>query len=476
MGFGASLDLDAERALVGAPYLDAFSGAAYVFELQAGGWAQVAKLVASDPAPDDGFGQAVSLDGERALVGASGDDTLAVNSGAVYVFERHAGAWVQTAKLPPGGTSIFFGMSVSLEGDRALIGSLQGAFVFELQGGAWVRTADLLASVPPGTPQGWAVSLSHARALVGSPLADSAHVFELHGNAWVETAELVAGSTSTYYFGGSVSLEGDRALIGDRQEMDLGSGLGTAHVFDYVAGSWIESAVLVPTDPDPFKLFADCVALRGDRALVGAPGDHDSVIQPGAAYLYEASGGSWTQVAKLAPAAPEGGEVFGDAVALGEGRALVGAWGADVGGAAFLIDVSHASDALQASPSRASLGLGGTQTFALNAGPGLQGQVFWLLGSLSGTAPGIPVGGGLVLPLNPDAYLVFGVLHSNLPPLDNSLGLLGPTGQASAAFGLPPGTDPSLAGLTLHHAYAVLDLGSLTPLACSNPVALHLVP
>ena len=95
-----------------------------------------------------------------------------------------------------------------------------------------------------------------------------------------------------------------------------------------------------------------------------------------------------------------------------------------------------------------------------------------LLGSLSGTTPGIPIG-LLVLPLNPDAYLTFTLTSPNTPPLGNSLGLLDAFGEAAASFTIPPGSSPALAGLTLHHAYVVF--GPMVVFA-SNPVPLRLVP
>ena len=51
--------------------------------------------------------------------------------------------------------------------------------------------------------------------------------------------------------------------------------------------------------------------------------------------------------------------------------------------------------------------------------------------------------------------------------------LLGPSGTASAGITVPP-TSPSIAGLTLHHAFGVFDSGVLV--FVSNAQALTLVP
>ena len=73
--FGTSVSLSGDRALVGARSDDdkgAGSGSAYVFDLQPDGstWYEAAKLTANDGDRNDGFGRSVSLSEDRALVGA----------------------------------------------------------------------------------------------------------------------------------------------------------------------------------------------------------------------------------------------------------------------------------------------------------------------------------------------------------------------------------------------------------------------
>jgi surface protein len=49
-------------------------------------WTEQAKLYANDPASSDNFGISVSLYGNTALIGASGDDDKGSDSGKVYMF------------------------------------------------------------------------------------------------------------------------------------------------------------------------------------------------------------------------------------------------------------------------------------------------------------------------------------------------------------------------------------------------------
>jgi hypothetical protein len=126
--FGSGLDLRGERVAVGAHGIRSTElGAAYLFEKQGGGnWLEVAKLVASDPRQNHGFGWSVALGDQRCVVSALSDDDQGINAGAAYVFERQAnGAWPEVAKLKAsdGATRGRFGAAQAQDGDRGLFGA-----------------------------------------------------------------------------------------------------------------------------------------------------------------------------------------------------------------------------------------------------------------------------------------------------------------------------------------------------------------
>ena len=116
---------------------------------------------------------------------------------------------------------------------------------------------------------------------------------------------------------------------------------------------------------------------------------------------------------------------------------------------------------------------GGTQNWCVNAGPAHAGKAYWILGSLTGTSPGIPLG-GVLLPLNFDAYTLFTITNPNVVPMVNSFGFLDLDGQAAAAFLLPPAINPMLIGLHADHAYGVIQGAGAA--GVSNPVGLDFLP
>ena len=108
------------------------------------------KLTASDGAANDFFGFSVSLSGDRALVAAIRDDDLGTDSGSAYVFERQGdGTWLEVAKLTAsdGAAVDYFGVSVSLSGDRALVGACCDDDLGDNSGSAYIFT-DLPQPIP----------------------------------------------------------------------------------------------------------------------------------------------------------------------------------------------------------------------------------------------------------------------------------------------------------------------------------------
>ena len=176
------VSLSGDTALIGAALDDdngVDSGSAYVFIRTGTTWTQQAKLLASDGQAGDQFSRwAVSLDGDTALIGAEGDDDNGVDSGSAYVFIRTGTTWTQQAKLlaSDGATQDYFGNSVSLSGDTALIGAENdddkginsgSAYVFTRTGTTWTQQQKLLTSDGAAGDQfGYPVFLSGDTALI----------------------------------------------------------------------------------------------------------------------------------------------------------------------------------------------------------------------------------------------------------------------------------------------------------------------
>lgn len=497
--FGRSIDADAVTIVIGAtPDISTGTGAVYVFESPTGTWVEVAKLTPSDGTAGDSFGDHIRLDGDRMIVGAPRHNSLGVDAGAAYVFERIGSTWTEVQKLTAsdGAAGDFFGSTVELQGDLILVGSHldddQGSdsgsvYVFDRAGGVWGETAKLTASDGAAADHfGKELALDGQLALIGAPrdstsagsYAGSCYVFDRNLGSWLQKAKLNASDAAGHdAFGTSIDLEGEVAVIGAFRNDDQGSSSGSAYMFRRIApGLWSEDQKLLPSDGDTGDWFGSSVAIKGSRLLIGAHKDEGSIIDIGASYVFENKCGSWEQESKIAASDGQAGDVFGGPAVLLEEGAVLAARGVDnFTGAAYTFGFdTPSSPTLTGCPESISVATGGTQAFALNAGTSHASKTYLLLGSASGTSPGIEINGEH-LPLQVfDSYFLFTVNSLNQGPFQNTLGILSSTGTATASLTVPIGY-PSLAGLTLHHAYVVFNPNQTVALA-SNATPLQLVP
>ena len=90
--FGRAVDIYSNVVLVGAEgrsYFDEFrAGAAYIFtEVNRNEWVKQTAMVSDGPRQDEAFGQAVAIDGNNMLIGASGSTTgLGARTGKAFLF------------------------------------------------------------------------------------------------------------------------------------------------------------------------------------------------------------------------------------------------------------------------------------------------------------------------------------------------------------------------------------------------------
>ncbi len=283
--FGYSVAVDGDTVLVGAYQDDdeendsEDSGSAYIFTKpnSSGGWAdwdpmkdtETAKLTASDGADDDWFGVSVALDGNTAVIGASGDDDKGIDSGSAYVFVKPSGAWAdgnETDELTAsdGEAQDNFGYSVAVGVDTVEVS------------GAEVEVATVVVGAYQHDP-------IDPHSDPDSPLylldAGAAYVFTRDsGGVWDGGEKLTADDGDALdYFGYSVAVDVDTVVVGAYGDDDNGSASGSAYVFTRDSnGEWSQKKKLTDEDGEAGDWFGYSVAVdtAGHTALVGAGSAH----------------------------------------------------------------------------------------------------------------------------------------------------------------------------------------------------------
>jgi hypothetical protein len=284
-GFGASVSMDGDRLLVGAPRAQVDgnpAGAAYVFERVDGAWVHSWKLTATYPESSSRFGKAVALSGDYALVGAYFEDAVGNNSGAAYIFKRtDGGSWVLDTRLDPvspaAGDS--FGRSVGLIGDVAMIGSpgdddvgnaAGSVSVYRRTGDEWTFEQKVYADNPQEYDNvGRYLATDGQRIVSRVQGMYSAYtvVFAYDGVTWAEEDRLSVTPRPYHPY----AISGDLLLAADAEaDVDFYDEAGRVVVHRYLGGTWTIEQALTTAFPTAEGHFGSSVYTDGTTILVGS--------------------------------------------------------------------------------------------------------------------------------------------------------------------------------------------------------------
>ena len=422
--FGLGLTWYGDELLVGAPDINSIptdDGRVYRFQDDgAGNWVQIGQLLAPDANGIGGFGGSLFVHDDQLFVIDRVHSQVNAFEGAVYVFDRAGDDWSFLQKLRPSDGVGFelFGSGLAAEGDRLVVGAIlaEQAYAFDQQSdGTWTE-AQILTG-PTATLQsffGASAVIGDGTLFVGAYRTSLTNtwegvveVFEHDGTQWQATQTLIdSDPVDRGSLGFHVSYDEGRLVAGTTSgpsDLDLGQVL----IFEDVAGSWAETARLSRTITNRMDRFGYHSVIDGDLLLVGAPGYAPFTDSPGFVQSYSLSG--------LACA-----------------------------------DLVPDTEVLPAST-------GGVQTLTLDAGPENAGDLFVLVGSLSGVYRGARVG-SLRVPLDVDGYTL-AILRGAEVPLSTVMGVLDAQGQATVTVTVGP-NDAELGPLVVRHAYLRIDQGT----------------
>ncbi len=320
------------------------------------------RIKASDPDPFDGFGIAVSIRGDLALVGAFLDNQNGADAGAAYLFQWDGTVWGETQKLgaSDGTSDSWFGFTVTVADEVALIGALQHdhdgksgngpvyAFLQDEDGGGWEEIQELMPrDGAPGDGFSFSIALSGDTAVIGAPAHDdnginsgSVYVFGFDGAVWVQEQELIASNpTFSDGLGLSVAVSGVVIVAGspghdgvDPKNAICDSGAAYVFRYDEKAKAWEEEAKLTASDAVCGSYFGEGVAVSGDVVFVGAPIDkNDNGPDAGSVYVFrfDSKSSEWIEQQKLLASDGLPGDQFGRTLAMDDDLAVIGAPFAD---------------------------------------------------------------------------------------------------------------------------------------------------
>jgi FG-GAP repeat len=288
----------------------------------------IASIKASNAKKDDQFGFMVALSGDgntlavsstaedSAAKGVNGNqaDHSAINSGAVYIFARNGGSWVQQAYLKASNTkaSNQFGSSLALSND-----------------------GNTLAVGAAGEGSS-AAGIDGDQADTSMPGAGAVYVFARTGSTWSQQAYVKASNTGEKtdgdQFGYSIALSGDGNTLaaGAISEDSAATGIngnqadnsadsaGAVYVFTRADAKWSQQAYVKSWNTTVRgSLFGYSVGLSGNGNTL-AVGAYDEERGRGAAYIFNRTGSTWAQQIRLQASNAEEGDSLGCSISISD--------------------------------------------------------------------------------------------------------------------------------------------------------------
>jgi hypothetical protein len=358
--FGTSLAMSGNWLAVGVPLDDPNGvlerGSVSTFERVDGAWHPRGKVLAPDGQEGDLFGSSVGLSGNRLVVGAVLDDQgLNSDIGAAYLFEHDGTTWNPVQKFDAGAQAFYrdnYGQAVAIDGDHLVVGasaiapggiafvyrknstgtgwSLEEKLAIETGSGALVNTGFAAALALQGTTL--LVGENGARAS-GGRRPGKVHVYVRSGSDWLLQDSIEGPSSSgneSPAFGSALALDGERALI-SAPASDQGRGM--AFIYERSGGKWLPITPLPSPALNVNDSFGRKVGLSGDWAIVTAySGAQNSTAPFGAAYVFKHET-SWSLRQKLlTPLVLDYNRFGADAVVATADTLAIAENGADING------------------------------------------------------------------------------------------------------------------------------------------------
>jgi hypothetical protein len=293
--FGRSVSVGSNKIVVGARYDDdnGFnSGSAYIYNLDGTG---ETKITASDGAGADYFGQAVAVGSNKIVVGAHADDDNGNSSGSAYVYDLDGTNEVKIT-ASDGASDDRFGYAVAVGSNKIVVGAYAdddngsgsgSVYVYDLDGTNEVKIN--ASDAVGGDSFGWSVAVGNNKIVVGAHYDDdngsssgSAYIYDLDGTNEVKIT--ASDGASNDEFGRSVSVGSNKIVVGARYDDDNGFNSGSAYVYDLDGTNEVK---ITASDGAGADYFGQAVAVGSNKIVVGAYADDDNASNSGSAYVYD---------------------------------------------------------------------------------------------------------------------------------------------------------------------------------------------
>lgn len=331
--FGASLAMNGTNLLVGTPWDDIATatdaGSVYSFDLENGTWLQTEKLNMPTPVSFEQFGHSVDVDAQRAVIGVPGyngaTSTANTGRGAISIWNRSGINWTNpyfhTYTSPVTSTvRAGFGYSVSLSDNKIAVGAPRDYAATTGQGGnagsisvltydngtsSWASEARFHSTTPVASDNYGNTVDIQGNTLVTANYAISAtspkiFTYTYSGGSWSSATVIIPTTVTTSskrYIGQAMDIASDESsiLIGSYMTVSGTDYVGRVFVLkpNETTSVWEQAQeISSPHAPTSGGWFGYDVTYSGTSPVIGSPMVVAATGTRGAVYTYTGGDGT----------------------------------------------------------------------------------------------------------------------------------------------------------------------------------------
>lgn len=269
---------------------DAYPAALLVFEKSGSQWNSMTENQFIDLSGHLPTHYEIKLAVDANTIAVSGSANPHQNSGVVVILERDGNTFSFIQSLSPETLDIGFGKNIAIEGDQLVVLSTGKTYITD----------------------------------------GSDRIYAYHRNAqgvWSEKSQISFENTEAYRYGAAhkrLKIENNELFFTLPQDDAASVNAGVLQRYAITGGQLggvLQSIYPASTMSLDFSYLGQSVAISGDTAVIGAPGEN---AFRGAAYVLQKGSQGWQQVAKLVPTNLSQWEQFGFAVDIDGDTIVVG--------------------------------------------------------------------------------------------------------------------------------------------------------
>ena len=303
------------------------------------------KLYPNDSRQGAYFGRFVDQNDDFIIISAYKDSENVSSSGALYIFKKVNGVYIQSQKVFPGDGMVeqFFGYSIGISKEWIVTGAHHDSSKGASSGAVYILKKnsndkwDIVQKLVPadlseGDEFGKKVSL-YENTLVSSCYLDDdnginsgvVYVYKLIDGKWQQNTKILPSTPMEYsQFGLSLDLFKDKLIVGAPFEGK--KELGAAYVYEYNNDKWNEVSKFQPDDLMDYNQFGITVKINDDFAFVSSIKNDDFGENSGIVYVYRRVNGDWQYFQKLNGPDEEKGDGFGIDLTVTDSFVVIGSY------------------------------------------------------------------------------------------------------------------------------------------------------